>query len=99
MSSNGDPAVNMVVADDAVVVVASDNNDGDMQAAVHSVAKSKRKRQKTPFSMGVCQRLAGWRLCQALQKVPVHGVSQVVLRIDQCIQLESPHDERTWHHR
>ncbi len=57
MSSNGDPAVSVVVAEDvavvaedvavvtedAVVVVASDDNDDDMQATVHSVAKCKRK--------------------------------------------------------
>jgi hypothetical protein len=30
MSSNGDPAVSMVVAEDAAVVVASDDSDGDM---------------------------------------------------------------------
>ncbi len=30
MSSNGDPAMNVVVVEDAVVVVASDDNDGDM---------------------------------------------------------------------
>jgi len=56
MSSNDDPAVNLVVAEDAtvvvedvVVVVASDDNDNDMQAAVHSVAKSKKKHQKHQF--------------------------------------------------
>jgi len=30
MSSNGDPAVSVVVAEDVVVVVAFDDNDGDM---------------------------------------------------------------------
>jgi len=49
MSSNGDPVVSMVVAEDAAVVVAFDDNDGDMQAAMHSVAKSKRKCQKHQF--------------------------------------------------
>jgi hypothetical protein len=49
MSSNGDPAVSVVVTEDAAVVVAFDDNDGDMQAAVHFVAKSKRKRQKHQF--------------------------------------------------
>ncbi|CAK9876842.1 unnamed protein product [Sphagnum jensenii] len=49
--------------------------------------------------MGVCQGLAGWQLCQALRKAPLHGVSQVVLRIDQCVGLESPHEERAQHHR
>jgi hypothetical protein len=44
MSSNIDPAMSMVVTEDAALVVASDNNDGDMQTAVHSVLKSKRKR-------------------------------------------------------
>jgi hypothetical protein len=34
-----------------------------------------------------------------LRKVPVHGVSQVVLRIDQCVRLESPHEECAWHHQ
>jgi hypothetical protein len=46
MSSNGDPTVSMVIAEDAVFVVASDDNDGNMHATVHSVAKSKWKRQK-----------------------------------------------------
>jgi len=46
MLNNGDPVVMVVVAEDAVIVVASDYNDGDMQAVVHSIAKSKRKRQK-----------------------------------------------------
>ncbi len=50
MSSNGDPAANVVVAEDTTVVVALDNNDGNMQVAVHFVAKSKRKRQKHQFS-------------------------------------------------
>jgi hypothetical protein len=50
MLSNGDPAVSVVVVEDVAVVVASDDNDGDMQAAVHYVAKSKRKRQKHQFS-------------------------------------------------
>jgi hypothetical protein len=44
MSSNGDPIVSVVVAKDAAIVVASDDSDGDMQAAMHYVAKSKRKR-------------------------------------------------------
>jgi hypothetical protein len=44
MSSNGDPAVNVVVAEVATVIVAFDNNDSDMQVAVHFVTKSKRKR-------------------------------------------------------
>jgi len=30
MSSNSDPAVSVVVAEDAVVVVASDDSDGDI---------------------------------------------------------------------
>jgi hypothetical protein len=30
MSSNGDPTMNVVVVEDAAVVVASDDNDGDM---------------------------------------------------------------------
>jgi hypothetical protein len=30
MSSNGDPAVSVVVAEDVAVVVASDDNDGNM---------------------------------------------------------------------
>jgi hypothetical protein len=34
MSSNGDRAVSVVVAKDVVIVIASDDNDGDMQAAV-----------------------------------------------------------------
>jgi len=50
MSSNGDPAVSMVVTEDATVVVASDDNNDNMQAAVHSIAKSKQKRQKHQFS-------------------------------------------------
>jgi hypothetical protein len=49
MSSNGDPAVNVVVAEDVAVVIASDDSDINMQAAVHSAAKSKRKRQKHQF--------------------------------------------------
>jgi len=49
--------------------------------------------------VGVCQGLAGWRLRQALRKAPVHGVSQMVFRIDQCVRLESPHEERARHHR
>jgi hypothetical protein len=49
MSSNGDLAVSVVVAKDAAVVVASDDNGGNMQAALHFVAKSKRKRQKHQF--------------------------------------------------
>jgi len=49
MSNNGDPAVSVVIAEDAVVIVASDDNNNNMQAAVHSVAKSKRKRQKHQF--------------------------------------------------
>jgi hypothetical protein len=44
MSSNGDPAVSMVVAKDVVVVIVFDDSDSDMQAVVHSIAKSKRKR-------------------------------------------------------
>jgi hypothetical protein len=46
MSSNGNLAVSVVVAEDVAVVVAFDNNDGDMQVVMHFVAKSKRKRQK-----------------------------------------------------
>jgi hypothetical protein len=49
MSSNGDLVVSVVIAGDTIVVVASDNNDGDMQAIMHSVAKSKWKRQKHQF--------------------------------------------------
>ncbi len=49
MSSNGDPVVSVVIVEDVAIVVASDDNDGNMQAAVHSVAKSKRKRQKHEF--------------------------------------------------
>jgi hypothetical protein len=49
MSSNGDHVVSVVITEDVVVVVASDDSDGAMQAAVHSVAKSKRKRQKHQF--------------------------------------------------
>jgi hypothetical protein len=49
MSSNGDLVVSMVVPEDVAVVIVSDDNDGNMQAAVHSVAKSKRKRQKHQF--------------------------------------------------
>jgi hypothetical protein len=49
MLSNGDLTVSVVIAKDVAIVVASDNNDGDMQAAVHSFAKSKRKRQKHQF--------------------------------------------------
>ncbi|CAM6017484.1 unnamed protein product [Sphagnum balticum] len=49
MLSNDDLAMSMVVVEHAVGVVASDNNNGDMQAAVHFVAKSKRKRQKHQF--------------------------------------------------
>ncbi|CAK9200527.1 unnamed protein product [Sphagnum troendelagicum] len=49
MSSNGDPVVSVVVAEDVAVVVAFDDSDGDMQATVHSVAKSKQKRQKHHF--------------------------------------------------
>jgi hypothetical protein len=49
MSSNSDPAVSMVVGEDATVVVASDDNNDNMQAAMHSVAKSQRKRQKHQF--------------------------------------------------
>jgi hypothetical protein len=30
MLSNGDPAMSMVVVEDAAVLVASDDNDGDM---------------------------------------------------------------------
>jgi hypothetical protein len=75
MSSTGDPAVNVIVVEDAAVVIASDDNDGDMQAS----AKSKRKRQKTLVSVGICQGLARRRLRQALRKAPVHCVSQVVL--------------------
>jgi len=48
---------------------------------------------KTLVSVGVCQGLVGQRLRQALWKAPVHGVSQVVLRINQCVRLESPHEE------
>jgi hypothetical protein len=46
MLNNGDPAVSVVVAEDATVIVASDDSDNDMQAVVHFVTKSKRKRQK-----------------------------------------------------
>ncbi len=46
MSSNSDPAVSVVVVEDAAIVVASDNSDDDMQAIVHSITKSKWKRQK-----------------------------------------------------
>jgi len=46
MSSNGDPAVNVVVVEDADVVIVSDVNNGNMQATMHFVAKSKRKCQK-----------------------------------------------------
>ncbi len=46
MSSNDDPAVSVVIAKDTTVIVASNDSDGDMQAVVHSIAKSKRKRQK-----------------------------------------------------
>jgi hypothetical protein len=49
MSSNDDPVVSVVVAEDAVVVVASHDSDSDMQAAVYSVAKSKQKCQKHQF--------------------------------------------------
>jgi hypothetical protein len=49
MSSNGDLAVSMAVVEDVAIVIASDNSDGDMQADVHSIAKSKRKRQKHQF--------------------------------------------------
>jgi len=49
MLSNGDPAVMVVITEDTAVVVASDDNDSNMQAAVHSIAKSKRKRQKHQF--------------------------------------------------
>jgi len=49
MLSNGDPAVSVVVTEDAALVVASDDSDGDMQAAVHFVFKLKRKRQKHQF--------------------------------------------------
>jgi hypothetical protein len=45
MSSNGDPVVNVVVVEDAAIVITSDDSDGDMQAS----AKSKRKRQKHQF--------------------------------------------------
>jgi len=46
MSSNSDPAVSVVVVEDAAIVVASDNSDDDMQAIVHSITKPKWKRQK-----------------------------------------------------
>ncbi|CAK9275278.1 unnamed protein product [Sphagnum jensenii] len=49
MSSNGDPTVSVTIAEDAVVIVASDDNNGDMQAVMHSVTKSKRKCQKHQF--------------------------------------------------
>jgi hypothetical protein len=39
----------MVVGEDAIVIVASDDNNDNMRAAMHSVAKSKRKRQKHQF--------------------------------------------------
>jgi hypothetical protein len=101
MSSNGDRAVSVVVAEDAAVVVASNNsdNDNDMQSTVHFCRQVKPEVPKTPVSVGVCQGLGGRRLHQALRKVPLHGVSQVVLQIDQCVRLESPHEERAWHHR
>jgi hypothetical protein len=50
MSSNDDLDVSMVVAKDVVAIVASNDNNGDMEAVVHSVTKSKRKRQKHQFS-------------------------------------------------
>jgi hypothetical protein len=46
MSNNGDPTVSVVVTKDTIVIIASDNNDNDMQAAMHSIAKLKQKRQK-----------------------------------------------------
>jgi len=56
MSSNGDLAVSVVIAEDAIVLVASDDNDGDMQAAFCCQVKA--KAPKTLVSMGVCQGLA-----------------------------------------
>jgi hypothetical protein len=47
MSSNYDPAMSVVVTEDVIVVVTFDDND--MQMAMHSVAKSKWKRQKHQF--------------------------------------------------
>jgi hypothetical protein len=41
MSNNGDPVVSVVIVKEAVIVVASDDSDGDMQAAVHPITKSK----------------------------------------------------------
>jgi hypothetical protein len=49
MLINGDPTVSVVVAEDVVIVIASDDNDNDMQETVHSITKSKRKRQKHQF--------------------------------------------------
>jgi hypothetical protein len=96
MSSNGDPAVSVVVVEDAAVVIASDDSDGDMQAS----AKSKRKRQKHQFPW---EYVKDWQdgdsAKHCVRKAPVHGVSQVVLQIDQCVRLESPHEERARHHR
>jgi hypothetical protein len=46
MSSNSDPAVSVVIVEDAAIIVAFDNSDDDIQATVHSIAKSKWKRQK-----------------------------------------------------
>jgi len=41
--------MNVVIAENAIVIVASNDSDGNMQALVHSIAKSKRKRQKHQF--------------------------------------------------
>ncbi|CAM6030955.1 unnamed protein product [Sphagnum balticum] len=49
MSSNGDPAVSVVVAKDIAVVIASDDSDGDMQATVHSVASQSESAKNTSF--------------------------------------------------
>ncbi len=43
------------------------------------IRQIKVKAPKTPVSVGICQGLARRRLCQALRKAPMHGVSQVVL--------------------
>jgi len=49
MSSNDDPVVSVVITEDVTVVVAFDDSDDDMQVAVHSIAKSKRKHEKHQF--------------------------------------------------
>jgi len=58
MSSNGDPVVSVVIAEDVAIVIAFDNNNSNMQAAVHFVAKSKRKRQKHKF---LWEYVKGWQ--------------------------------------